>query len=256
MAEERELLSLFADDPKAPFSVHRFVEHGATACGKHPGEWFGPSATARCIQALTNKHKECGLRVYINGDGSDVYEDAVFKTATAMTGTFQPTLVLVGIRLGIDRITPVYWEALKAALQMPQSVGIAGGRPSSSHYFIGNQNTSFFYLDPHTTRPALPLHADPTHYTIDEVSSCHTRRLRRLDIREMDPSMLIGFLIRDEEDWKAWRKGVADVPGGKSIVHVADKEVPRAAGRGVEREGAIDEVETFDTEEDDFEIEE
>jgi cysteine protease ATG4 len=20
------------------------------ACGKHPGEWFGPSATARCIQ--------------------------------------------------------------------------------------------------------------------------------------------------------------------------------------------------------------
>ncbi len=48
--EERQMLSLFADDPKAPFSIHRFVEHGASACGKHPGEWFGPSATARCIQ--------------------------------------------------------------------------------------------------------------------------------------------------------------------------------------------------------------
>ncbi len=48
--EERQLLSLFADDPRAPFSIHRFVEHGASACGKHPGEWFGPSATARCIQ--------------------------------------------------------------------------------------------------------------------------------------------------------------------------------------------------------------
>ena len=48
--EERQLLSLFSDDPKAPFSIHRFVEHGASACGKHPGEWFGPSATARCIQ--------------------------------------------------------------------------------------------------------------------------------------------------------------------------------------------------------------
>ena len=48
--EERQLLSLFADDPSAPFSIHRFVEHGASACGKHPGEWFGPSATARCIQ--------------------------------------------------------------------------------------------------------------------------------------------------------------------------------------------------------------
>ena len=48
--EERKILSLFADDPKAPYSIHKFVEHGATACGKHPGEWFGPSATARCIQ--------------------------------------------------------------------------------------------------------------------------------------------------------------------------------------------------------------
>lgn len=48
--EERKIISLFADDPKAPYSIHKFVEHGADACGKHPGEWFGPSATARCIQ--------------------------------------------------------------------------------------------------------------------------------------------------------------------------------------------------------------
>lgn len=39
---------------------------------------------------------------------------------------FHPTLILVGTRLGIDKITPVYWEALIAALQLPQSVGIAG----------------------------------------------------------------------------------------------------------------------------------
>lgn len=46
----KDLLSLFADTPESPFSIHKFVEHGAKACGKHPGEWFGPSATARCIQ--------------------------------------------------------------------------------------------------------------------------------------------------------------------------------------------------------------
>jgi cysteine protease ATG4 len=49
-AEERKILSLFADDPRAPYSLHNFVRHGAQACGKFPGEWFGPSATARCIQ--------------------------------------------------------------------------------------------------------------------------------------------------------------------------------------------------------------
>lgn len=48
------------------------------------------------------------------------------KTAKDQKGFFRPTMVLVGIRLGIDRVTPVYWEALKASLQLPQSIGIAG----------------------------------------------------------------------------------------------------------------------------------
>lgn len=48
--EERKLLSLFADHPDAPFSIHKFVKHGSESCGKYPGEWFGPSATARCIE--------------------------------------------------------------------------------------------------------------------------------------------------------------------------------------------------------------
>jgi cysteine protease ATG4 len=62
--------------------------------------------------------------------------------------------------------------------------------------------------------------------------------------------MLIGFLIRNEEDWKAWKKGITDV-SGTAIVHIAEKE-PNHSGHGAEREGAIDEVETFDTEDDEF----
>ncbi|CAL8577911.1 Cysteine protease atg4 [Xanthoria parietina] len=174
--EEKELLSLFADDPGAPFSIHKFVEHGASACGKHPGEWFGPSATARCIQALSQQ-SATDLKVYINGDGADVYEDRLLSLATASTGQFTPILVLVGIRLGIDRVTPAYWEALKASLQLPQSVGIAGGRPSSSHYFVGHQGDSFFFLDPHQPRPALPRYSDVNEYSKEDIDSCHTRTI-------------------------------------------------------------------------------
>lgn len=82
--------------------------------------------TDNIFRALTNRYKESGLSVYINADGPDVYEDKVYQIATAKTGSFDPTLILVGIRLGIDRITPAYWQALKASLQMSQSVGIAG----------------------------------------------------------------------------------------------------------------------------------
>lgn len=35
--------------------------------------------------------------------------------------------------------------------------------------------------------------------------------------------MLIGFLIRDEEDWKDWRRGVKHVQG-KAIIHVSDHD--------------------------------
>ena len=44
----------------------------------------------------------------------------------------------------------------------PQSVGIAGGRPSSSYYFVGSQADNLFYLDPHNTRPAIPLRPVPS----------------------------------------------------------------------------------------------
>ncbi|KAI1105384.1 cysteine protease ATG4 [Jackrogersella minutella] len=249
--EEKIVLSLFADDPRAPYSIHNFVRHGASACGKYPGEWFGPSATARCIQALTNS-TESTLRVYSTGDGPDVYEDNFMKIAKPDDTTFHPTVILVGTRLGIDKITPVYWEALTAALQMPQSIGIAGGRPSSSHYFIGVQGLQFFYLDPHFTRPALPYHEDPDEYTQEEVDTCHTRKLRRLHVKEMDPSMLIGFLICDEEDWRDWRRGVKHVQG-KAIIHVSDHD-PTAQMQ--ESGGPIDQVQTLSDEEGELDGEE
>ncbi|KAK7745971.1 Cysteine protease atg4 [Cytospora paraplurivora] len=253
--EERELLARFADDPRAPYSIHNFVRHGAVACGKYPGEWFGPSATARCIQALTNSN-ETSLRVYSTGDLPDVYEDSFMAVAKPDGETFHPTLILVGTRLGIDKINQVYWEALTATLQMPQSVGIAGGRPSQSLYFIGAQRSGddyepgsyLFYLDPHFTRPALPFHEDVSQYSPADIDTCHTRRLRKLHVREMDPSMLIGFLIKDDDDWDSWKESVKFVQG-KAIIHVANHDPAR--GMPSEREGAIDEVETLSDDEDD-----
>jgi cysteine protease ATG4 len=62
--------------------------------------------------------------------------------------------------------------------------------------------------------------------------------------------MLIGFLIKDEDDFKSWKQSVMEVPGGKTIVHISEKEPGHFIGRNAERPGAVDEVETFDTEDD------
>lgn len=75
---------------------------------------------------LTKQDESSSIRVYITGDGSDVYKDDFMAIANPYGSKFHPTLILVGTRLGIDKVTPAYWDALKATLQMPQSVGIAG----------------------------------------------------------------------------------------------------------------------------------
>jgi hypothetical protein len=96
-------------------------------------------------------------------------------------------------------------------LELPQSVGIAGGRPSSSHYFCASQGDYLFYLDPHHPRPALPLHQELHSYTLAEVDTYHTRRLRRIHLQEMDPSMLIAFLVKDHDDWLDWKNRITEV---------------------------------------------
>jgi cysteine protease ATG4 len=88
-------------------------------------------------------------------------------------------LVLVGIRLSLGGINPVYYDTIKVHLpspggvfssiyiyihaciqtlyMFPQSVGIAGGRPSSSYYFVSSQVDNLFYLNLHHACLAVPL---------------------------------------------------------------------------------------------------
>jgi len=74
---------------------------------------------------LSEQH-DSSLRVYLTRDLPEVYEDTFMAIANPDGQQFHPTLILVSTRLGIDKINPIYNEALIAALQVPQSVGIAG----------------------------------------------------------------------------------------------------------------------------------
>lgn len=62
----------------------------------------------------------------------------------------------------------------------------------------------------------------------------------------MDPSMLIGFLIRNETDWADWKARIQASPG-KPIVHIF---AGQQATQGEPRAGALDEVEALDDSDD------
>ncbi|KAK6981095.1 peptidase family C54-domain-containing protein [Favolaschia claudopus] len=189
-AHHARLVSWFLDAPAAPFGVHRMALAGKAA-GKDVGMWFGPAAAASAVRMLVEGFPACGLGVSVGIDGT-MYQTDVFAAShsplplhpsslpSSASGSIsssrssssghglttkqkerrwgdRPVLLLLGMRLGLDGVNPVYYETIKRLYTFPQSVGIAGGRPSSSYYFIGVQGDGLFYLDPHHSRPSVPL---------------------------------------------------------------------------------------------------
>lgn len=110
---------------KIPWGMVWTVRHGSV----HRVGIKRADTRAKLTRDDRNLSRECDsprLRVYVTNDTSDVYEDRFTRLAGDETGRIQPTLILLGLRLGIEHITSVYWDGLRAALQFPQSVGIAG----------------------------------------------------------------------------------------------------------------------------------
>ncbi|CAR21709.1 cysteine protease ATG4 [Lachancea thermotolerans CBS 6340] len=198
--EEKQLIGWFEDRSSAPFSLHNFVREGNALSRKPPGEWFGPSATSRSIQSLVHAFPQCGLNhCIISTDSGDVYEEDV---GPILEREPQATiLLLLGVKLGLNNVNSRYWPDVKHILGSSFSVGIAGGRPSSSLYFFGYQGDYLFYLDPHTSQLDLASCATDN----EKYESVHSARFNKVHFSELDPSMLIGVLIQGLDDWDAWK---------------------------------------------------
>ena len=209
-AQEASLLALFADCAEAPFGIHQIVLEGA-AQARRPGGGSGPPRSPRCSDASTPAPSprrpppppEAGasdaaaapapalrleLSVHVAMDGSVYRSEVEAAAGTGDGGGWRPLLLLVPLRLGLDRLNEEYVPSLRALLGMPQSVGMIGGRPRRSYYFLGCQGERVLYLDPHEVQPALRADAP-------QLPSCHfAQPPRTMPMREIDPSLALGFL--------------------------------------------------------------
>ncbi|KAJ2006391.1 Cysteine protease atg4 [Coemansia thaxteri] len=180
------IVKQFFDDYSSSsiFSIHRMASLGKKVEGKAIGEWFGPYGTAAIIRELA-RQADHELSVYTTTDG-------VVYLADICEHDFKPTLILVASMLGIDRVNPVYYPFIQASLTLPQSAGVAGGRPSSALYFAGFQGDEVLYLDPHFTRTAVARRPDGNYTQLDLASySCNTPR--RIALSRLDPCMVFGY---------------------------------------------------------------
>eukprot|EP01113_Clastostelium_recurvatum_P036483 TRINITY_DN5205_c0_g1_i3.p1 TRINITY_DN5205_c0_g1~~TRINITY_DN5205_c0_g1_i3.p1 ORF type:complete len:470 (-),score=118.69 TRINITY_DN5205_c0_g1_i3:37-1446(-) len=226
-----QIVRWFADQPSpdVPYSIHRIACAGRHL-GKSVGEWFGPSTIAHALGDLVNEHSPGNMTVYVAED-SAVYIDRLrtlcttqrpishrrkssttpspppptslsnhTSTPSSTSPPWNPILITIPLRLGLDSINEVYIPALTGVFQIPQCIGIVGGRPRASLYFVASQDDGLFYLDPHSPQPTIisSSSSDPT--SPFDLSTYHNCTPRKICASEIDPSLAVAFYCRNQAD--------------------------------------------------------
>ncbi|CAI7796158.1 unnamed protein product, partial [Closterium sp. NIES-53] len=95
-----------------------------------------------------------------------------------------------------------YQEALRRTFAFPQSVGIAGGKPHTSLYFIGTHQSDVLFLDPHYPQQAVAFPEGPISACHVDTSSYHCSAIRRMPLSGMDSSLALGFYCATQGDFE------------------------------------------------------
>ena len=209
-------------------------------------------------------------------------------------------LVLVPLRCGAgDAINPRYVKSLQKFLSMRECVGIVGGKKSASYYIVGftsnsssssssfsgggstssssnrsreveeeeEETTKAIYLDPHVAKAYKPPRARRRNVSTEFAyyqsffGSATEHGILYTPFRALDPSLVVGFLVRNRNDQKSSLETFEDAltkiereSGSTPLITVVDaiskKSTPSCSGR-TKRSG---EKRGFEGDDDDWEI--
>lgn len=194
----RMIIKWFGDQSEAPFSIHRLVLLGASA-GKRAGDWYGPSSVAhllsQAVECASKQHDNNldQLAVYVAQDCA-VYLQDIENVCRTPDGKWKALVLLVPLRLGADKLNPVYAPCLTSLLTLDTCIGVIGGRPRHSLYFIGYQDDKLIHLDPHYCQETVDVWKNDFPLT-----SFHCASPRKMLLSKMDPSCCVGFYFPNRE---------------------------------------------------------
>lgn len=161
-----------------------------------------------------------------------VYLQDVENICRTPDGKWKALILLVPLRLGVDKLNPVYAPCVTSLLTLSTCIGMIGGRPRHSLYFVGYQDDKLIHLDPHYCQVIFSLFFSFPHIrntkvfnvfrlikfilifkfiflstkeTVDvwkrnfPLTSFHCTSPRKMLLSKMDPSCCVGFYFPNKE---------------------------------------------------------
>ncbi|XP_056271374.1 cysteine protease ATG4C [Pseudoliparis swirei] len=213
----RTLVSWFGDGPSAQLGLHRLVHAGLTM-GKRAGDWYGPAVVAHILKKAVEEATDPGLAAitaYVSQDctvySGDVIDshsraprdrqaerpDAPPPDAPPPDAAPRAVIILIPVRLGGEKTNPDYFNFTKSILSLECCIGIIGGKPQQACYFVGFQDDSLIYMDPHYCQSFVDVSSSDF-----PLQSFHCPSPKKMPFSKMDPSCTIGFYSRSAQDYE------------------------------------------------------
>uniref|UniRef100_A0A0M3I7Z1 Cysteine protease n=2 Tax=Ascaris TaxID=6251 RepID=A0A0M3I7Z1_ASCLU len=200
-----DIVSLFGDHLDADLGLYRLMkiakernEHDAV------GNWYSACTAFGLIRDALLSSKSpllrC-LRMYCVTDGMLIQSEVA-----QLSEQFRvPVLIVVYVQLGCHTISDCYRKHLISFLSLRNTVGIIGGRPRRSLYFIGSyDNKSLIFLDPHIAHAAIPPSSLQASW-----QAFHCADFSKMPLDEIDPGCALGFLVLSKNDYESTIKDLS-----------------------------------------------
>ncbi|KAL7744364.1 hypothetical protein ACLKA6_001753 [Drosophila palustris] len=234
----KKIIKWFGDSSSksSPFSIHALVRLGEQL-GKKPGDWYGPASVSYLLKhALEHAAQENAdfdnISVYVAKDCTIYMQDveeqcSIPEPAPKPNVPWQQSkrcnsggtkleqsnqqhqqhwkslVVLIPLRLGTDKLNPVYAHCLKLLLSTEHCLGIIGGKPKHSLYFVGFQEDKLIHLDPHYCQEMVDVNQETF-----SMHTFHCKSPRKMKSSKMDPSCCIGFYCATKTDFDSFVESV------------------------------------------------
>ncbi|EPB66607.1 peptidase family C54 [Ancylostoma ceylanicum] len=219
------------DCPSAPLGIHRLVEiSSADDPSKNAvGRWYAPSEVISLMRRALRQSASpltSDLSLMLAVDGRVTVGDAERESRAWA----KRLLLFVPLRLGTSSVNPVssswshkrfeavlvtvanvevYHDHIRHMLSLESCLGILGGKPDHSLYFIGYYGRNVIYLDPHVAHEYIPMSSwDEPSTTMDGVTEGQQHQVVDVDLgpgegskRTRDPLFTVQYQETTDFDY-------------------------------------------------------